>query len=534
MEEIIIIGAGAAGLCAAWELAKNHVHSVLVSDMPSERAQSNMAEGGINAAFLSDTDSPELHAEETLRAGRYLADAQAVHDLAENAPNIIEQLFSAGMSFSLNSDGKPDVRAFGGQSVKRTFYVASNTGKQLMHTLIDQVRRYECTGLVRRMTGYLFLRLLRKEEQVCGCVFVHANTGKEITFHGKVIVASGGLNGMFGNATGSVRNTGAVSASLFADGVAFANGEFIQYHPTTVPMHGKHLLITEAVRGESGRLFALQDGKPSYFMEEKYPELGNLMPRDVIAREEWMLLQQGKQIWLDMRHLDKNIQQTKLRGVLNDCSQFLSLDPTKKPIPVVPGIHYFMGGIWVDRQHHTTMRGLYASGECACQYHGANRLGGNSLLGAIYGGTIAAQSAMADSFKIPQVEDTHISKSVHAGKDGCYVDGILNLRHVLQHSLGIVREERTLQAALAELQNLQEQMTYDASASVYENQMLQNCNLLGQALLMSADARKESRGAHNRSDFPEENSDYQKQTVARFDGKVINITLESAGETNAH
>lgn len=180
------------------------------------------------------------------------------------------------------------------------------------------------------------------------------------------------------------------------------------------------------------------------------------------------------------------------------------------------------------------MRGLYAAGECACQYHGANRLGGNSLLGAIYGGTIAAQSAMADSFKIPQVEDTHISKSVHAGKDGCYVDGILNLRHVLQHSLGIVREERTLQAALAELQNLQEQMTYDASAFVYENQMLQNCNLLGQALLMSADARKESRGAHNRSDFPEENSDYQKQTVARFDGKVINITLESAGETNAH
>ena len=253
-------------------------------------------------------------------------------------------------------------------------------------------------------------------------------------------------------------------------------------------MHGKHLLITEAVRGESGRLFALQDGKPFYFMEEKYPELGNLMPRDVIAREEWMLLQQGKQVWLDMRHLDKNIQQTKLRGVLNDCSQFLSLDPTKKPIPVVPGIHYFRGGIWVDRQHRTTMRGLYASGECACQYHGANRLGGNSLLGAIYGGTIAAQSAMADSFKIPQVEDTHISKSVHAGKDGCYVDGILNLRHVLQHSLGIVREERTLQAALAELQNLQEQMTYDASASVYENQMLQNCNLLGQALLMSADA----------------------------------------------
>lgn len=534
MEEVIIIGAGAAGLCAAWELARNQVHSVLVSDMPSERAQSNMAEGGINAAFLSDTDSPKLHAEETLRAGRYLADAHAVYDLAENAPQIVEQLFSAGMSFSLNPEGKPDVRAFGGQSVKRTFYAAANTGKQLMHTLISQVRRYECAGLVRRMTSYLFLRLLRKGEQICGCVLAHASTGKEIALHGKVIIASGGLNGMFGNATGSVRNAGAVSASLFADGVAFANGEFIQYHPTTVPMRGKHLLMTEAVRGEGGRLFTLQNGKPYYFMEEKYPELGNLMPRDVIAREEWTLLQQGQQIWLDMRHLDTKIQQTKLQGVMKDCRQFLSLDPAKEPIPVVPGIHYFMGGIRVDRQHRTSMRGLYAAGECACQYHGANRLGGNSLLGAIYGGKIAARSAMADSFEIPQAEDAHTSTAAHTGKDGDYVDGILKLRHILQHSLGIIREEQTLQTALAELQNLREQVPYDTSASAYENQMLQNCSLLGQALLMSADARKESRGAHNRSDFPTENSDYQKQTVARFDGKNISITLESAGETDAH
>lgn len=190
MEEIIIIGAGAAGLCAAWELAKNHVHSVLVSDMPSERAQSNMAEGGINAAFYRiqiRRNSTQKKRCELVGIWQML---RQFTTLLENAPNIIEQLFSAGMSFSLNSDGKPDVRAFGGQSVKRTFYVASNTGKQLMHTLIDQVRRYECTGLVRRMTGYLFLRLLRKREQVCGCVFVHANTGKEITFHGKVIVAS--------------------------------------------------------------------------------------------------------------------------------------------------------------------------------------------------------------------------------------------------------------------------------------------------------------------------------------------------------
>ena len=365
MEEIIIIGAGAAGLSAALELARNGIKSIVVADMPSERSQSVMAEGGINAAFPSGSDSPDLHAEETIRAGRYLADSAAVRDLTKNAPAVIRELFETGMSFSLNDDGKPDVRAFGGQSVKRTYYAASNTGRQLMQTLSGQVRRYEVGGMISRLTGWLFLRLLWKDELVCGCVLVHANTGEQTSLCGKVIIASGGLNGMFGNATGSVRNTGAVTASLFADGVAFANGEFIQYHPTTVRLHGKNMLITEAVRGEGGRLFTLRDGRPYYFMEEKYPELGNLMPRDVISREEWMLIRQGQQIWLDMRHLDKTVQMTKLRGVVEDCCSFLSLDPTKAPIPVVPGIHYFMGGIRVDRQHRTDHKGLYAAGECA-------------------------------------------------------------------------------------------------------------------------------------------------------------------------
>lgn len=182
MEGIIIIGAGAAGLSAALELAKNNVKFVLVADMPSERAQSVMAEGGINAAFPSDIDSPALHAEETLRAGRYLADPATVHDLAENAPEIIEELFASGMSFTLSSEGKPDVRAFGGQSVKRTYYAAANTGRQLMHTLIAQVRRYEVEGTVRRLTGWLFRRLLWREDQVCGCVLIHANTGEQQSF----------------------------------------------------------------------------------------------------------------------------------------------------------------------------------------------------------------------------------------------------------------------------------------------------------------------------------------------------------------
>lgn len=536
MDEIIIIGVGAAGLSAALELAKNGVKSVIVADMPSERAQSVMAEGGINAAFPSDMDSPALHAEETLRAGRYLADPAAVRDLAENASGIIKELVTIGMSFTLSSEGKPDVRAFGGQSVKRTYYAASNTGKQLMHTLIAQVRRYEVEGTVRRLTGWLFSRLLWKDEQICGCVLIHANTGEQALLHGKVIIASGGLNGMFGNATGSVRNTGAVTASLFADGVAVANGEFIQYHPTTVRLRGKNMLITEAVRGEGGRLFALRGGKPYYFMEEKYPELGNLMPRDVIAREEWALMQRGQQIFLDMCHLDKTVQKNKLRGVVEDCRQFLSLDPTKEPIPVMPGIHYFMGGIRVDRQHRTVCQGLYAAGECACQYHGANRLGGNSLLGALYGGKTAARSAIADGFAVPDAAEPQPEKSGTKTADGSYVDGTLALRRILQNGLGIVRNEKTIEAALAELDDLQEMLSggYDPSASAYENESLRNCCLLGQALLLSANNRKESRGAHTRSDFPEERSEYQKQTVAqRVDGQIA-IFFESVGEEDVH
>ena len=274
-------------------------------------------------------------------------------------------------------------------------------------------------------------------------------------------------------------------------------------------MHGKHLLITEAVRGESGRLFALQDGKPFYFMEEKYPELGNLMPRDVIAREEWMLLQQGKQIWLDMRHLDKNIQQTKLRGVLNDCSQFLSLDPTKKPIPVVPGIHYFMGGIWVDRQHRTTMRGLYASGECACQYHGANRLGGNSLLGAIYGGQIAAETACRETVSSPNMPCAEESLLPELSPDAQ-----MQMNRILLNALGVVRDAQTLEAGIQEIRKLSGTLP-----------------LLGCAMLESALARKESRGAHWRADYPQRNDAvYCKTTVAHWNGQHIAISFESIPE----
>lgn len=533
--KIIIIGAGAAGLSAALELARNDIPSRIVSDMPSERAQSVMAEGGINAAVHEETDSPELHAKETFYAGRNIADEDAVSKMTEAAPDIIKNLFMNGMAFTLNEEKEPDVRAFGGQSVKRTFYAASNTGKQLMYTLTDQARRFEADGMIERMTGWLFLRLLSQNNAAYGCELIHSITQEKKVIYGKIIIASGGLGGMFGNATGSVRNTGAVSANLFTSGVRFANGEFIQYHPTTVKLHRKNMLITEAVRGEGGRLYILQEGKPYYFMEEKYSERGNLMPRDVIAREEWAWIQKGYQIYLTMQHLDKKAQKEKLKGVIEDCMEFLGINPIKEPIPVEPGIHYFMGGIWVDAEHRTSMKNLYAAGECACQYHGANRLGGNSLLGALYGGKIAAKSAIRDS-KITEISKSpELSECLELQKKniaGSYVDNRQHLHTILQQGLGIIRDEKTLQDALEKIDQLIAKIreTYDETATEFENQSLADCCILAKAMLLCAKERKESRGAHTRSDYPKEDAAYEKQTIAEFINAEIHIRFQKAGK----
>ena len=531
-ETMIIIGSGAAGLSAALEFAKNGTRSILISDMPSERSQSVMAEGGINAAMDTQRDCPELHAEETMKAGRYIADSKAVHQMTEEAPKIIKDLFESGMAFTLNENKKPDVRAFGGQSVKRTFFAASNTGKQLMYVLIDQVRRYEAEGLIERLTGWEFLKLLCDEEQAYGCTLTHKVTQQEKILYGKVVIASGGLNGMFGNATGSVRNTGAVTANLFASGVRFSNGEFIQYHPTTTKLHAKNMLITEAVRGEGGRLYVLENGKSFYFMEEKYPELGNLMPRDVISKEEWLLMQQGKQIYLDMRHLDQTTTNVKLKGVIEDCQNFLGLDPRKEPIPVMPGIHYFMGGIWVDTNHRTSMRNLYAAGECACQYHGANRLGGNSLLGALYGGKIAARSAMEDTEIIELPEITNTNNNEKQSVEGSYIENLQKLQDILKKGLGIIRNKEILNDAQEKLDRLLEETknTYDMTATKSENVSLRERCILGKAMILCAKARKESRGAHQRSDYPSECEEYQKQTIAQLVNGEIEIHFEKVGE----
>ncbi len=392
---IIIIGAGLAGLSAALQAAENGCNVKLVSSLPSERAQSVMAEGGINAALNTkdENDSPEEHFTDTIKAACGLADPNAVWGMTQAAPELVHWLLKLGVKFNMSGYDDVDLRNFGGQKKKRTAFAQSDTGKQIMTAMIDAVRRKEASGLVERFSHHSFLTLRLCGNICCGCVIRDEYSQETVELPGDaVIVATGGMHGLFGNTTGSLSNTGEVTAELFRLGVPLANGEMIQYHPTTVKCGGKRILISEAARGEGGRLFAMKDGKQWYFMEEKYPELGNLMPRDITAREIWKVSHESE-VFLDMTEISEEIISNKLSGLADDCMTYLHKDIRKEPVSVLPGIHYFMGGILVDEQHRTPIQNLYAAGECCAQYHGANRLGGNSLLGALYGGRVAAKSA---------------------------------------------------------------------------------------------------------------------------------------------
>lgn len=508
-EPILIIGAGLAGLSAAVTCAKAHHTVVLISALPSEQAQSIMAEGGINAALNTkgEDDAPAQHYEDTLQAGCALADPNAVWNLTQAAPDIVRHLAAYGVPFNQTVSGDIDLRPFGGQHKRRTAFVQSDTGKQLMTALIDQVRAYEAAGLVKRLPHHQFQTLLVRNTTCRGCIVTDTFTQTDLSLTGSgVIVATGGLHGLFAKTTGSLMNTGAVTAELFRLGVPIANGEFIQYHPTTVLANGKYMLISEAARGEGGRLYTLRNGTPWYFMEEKYPTLGNLMPRDITSREIDAITQTGQSVYLDLTHLSEQILTQKLAGLVADCQTYLGLDLAQEPIPVTPGIHYFMGGIAVDIAHRTAFSHLYAAGECAAQYHGANRLGGNSLLGAIYGGTVAATTALADGSSAGAATPPTAVPPPLSSADW------QELKHIMDQTLGITRTAATLQSGLDRLEAL-------PPAPLVR---------LGQAMVTSALSRKESRGAHYRLDYPQRNdAQFQKTTIATSgDEGQIHITYQ--------
>ena len=528
MSMINIIGAGLAGLSAAITAAESGRKCRLISVLPSERAQSVMAEGGINAALdtMGENDTPQEHFNDTMKGGVYLADPNAVWGLCSHAPETVRWLCSIGAPLYMKGKD-PVLRNFGGQKKKRTAYAKSSTGKILMNAMIDQARKYEAEGLIERYPHHEFSSLVMNEGVCVGVDVIDIYTHQRISLDGCVILASGGMNSLFpGLTTGTTVNTGDVTAAVFFQGAELANLEFIQYHPTTISIPQKRCLISEAARGEGGRLYIEKDGKPWYFMEEKYPELGNLMPRDVVSREMEIVRRDdkcGDRVYLDMTGISEFCWKNKLSDLRQECIDFLGLDPAKDPIEVSPGIHYFMGGVCVDEHHRTNIRGLYAAGECACQYHGANRLGGNSMLGAIYGGKTAAKEAavLADDAEYDAKQVKRMENEEQNG-DSFVAEQDYSINRysaeVLKQALGIFRNEQGLNDALKEIDS---RLSGNSLTKKQYRRLL-----LAKAVLLSALERKESRGAHTREDYPDRNdSEFQKTTIAVFDGKEIKISM---------
>lgn len=541
MNQILVIGSGISGLVAAITCADLGTHVILAAPYPSERSQSVMAAGGINGALdhKGEHDSADIHAADTIKGGNDIANRQAVHEMCEAAPGIIEWLEKLGTEFARTKTGEIDQRAFGGQSKRRTAYCGASTGKQIVTALTRKCRKLEAEGKVERRLNQFFLDLILDEEQCTGAVLwdkrsqlVYAQQADA------VILATGGQNRLFGKTTGSMLCDGSAAAQAFKRGAALKNLEMIQYHPTTIETPQKRMLISEAARGEGGRLFYLSQGTRVYFMEDKYGPRGNLMPRDVVSRE---IFSAPGQVYLDITFLGKDVILKRLSEIYDLCLLYIGLDVTKEPIPVSPSVHFFMGGLAVNREHETTIPNLFAVGECACMYHGANRLGGNSLLAACYSGMTAAKSAVqrkccgthdTDATVVAACENRMRALMSSQSKFPCQY--LLNqVADIMNHDLGIVRTGLQLQNGISDIDFLLgvvKKLKFDPFDDTYRAYMAENQLILAKVILMSALGRQESRGSHFRSDFPESREEFRKASIVYWNGGNPRVSFVDEGE----
>src|SRR5512143_1100805 len=415
--KIIIVGGGLAGLSATIKCAEMGASVDLFSIVPVKRSHSVCAQGGINAAknLKGEGDSTWQHFDDSVFGGDFLADPPPVKAMCDAAPGIIDLLDRMGVPFNRTSEGLLDFRRFGGTLYNRTAFAGATTGQQLLYALDEQVRRYESEGKVNKYEHWEFLSAVLDGNRIArGICAIDLRTMEVRTFPADaVIMATGGIGAIFGKSTNSVVCTGSAQSALYQQGVYYANGEMIQVHPTSIPGEDKLRLMSESARGEGGRVWvpktqgdkrparSIPDSDRWYFLEEWYPKYGNLVPRDVATRAihkvvyEHNLGVDGKpMVYLDVTHIDRKVLDKKLEGILEIYEKFVGDDPRDTPMKIFPGMHYTMGGLWVDFNQATNVPGIYAAGEAEYSYHGANRLGANSLVSCIYGGFIAGPTAV--------------------------------------------------------------------------------------------------------------------------------------------
>ena len=550
--KVAVVGGGLAGLMATIKSAEAGVKVDLFSIVPVKRSHSVCAQGGINGAVNTkgEGDSPWLHFDDTVYGGDFLANQPQVKGMCDAAPGIIHMFDRMGVMFNRTPEGLLDFRRFGGTQMHRTAYAGATTGQQLLYALDEQVRRFEVEGLVTKFEGWEFLQAIIDEDGVGrGIVAQDVKTHEVKAFRSDAtIFATGGPGIIFGKSTNSMINTGSAASILYQQGVKYANGEFIQIHPTAIPGDDKLRLMSESARGEGGRIWTYKDGEPWYFLEEKYPAYGNLVPRDIATREIFDVCVNQKlgingenMVYLDLSHKDSKELDIKLGGIIEIYEKFVGEDPRKVPMKIFPAVHYSMGGLWVDENQMTNIPGIFAAGECDYSQHGGNRLGANSLLSAIYGGMVAGPKAIEyidglevhaedlseELFKsledeeknnfdnLMKMEGTENAYQIHRELGEWMTDNVT----VVRDNAKLLRTDEKIKELLERWDNININDTSRwSNQGVMFTRQLKNMLHLARVITIGAYNRNESRGAHYKPEFPERNDeDFLKTTIAEFD-----------------
>jgi succinate dehydrogenase / fumarate reductase, flavoprotein subunit len=608
VRRVIVVGGGLAGLTTVYKLCEAGIAVDLFSLVPVKRSHSVCAQGGINASVNTkgEGDSPEVHLEETVYGGDFLANQPPVKGMTYAAPGIVYMLDRMGVPFNRTAEGLLDFRRFGGTLFHRTAFAGATTGQQLLYALDEQVRRFETVDveddrgivirgekMVRKWELWDFLGLVLDDKGTArGIVAQDLKSMAIESFPGDAVcLATGGPGIIFGKSTNSVINTGTAASAAYQQGACYANGEFIQVHPTAIPGADKLRLISESVRGEGGRVWVPRDGKEQrrgrdvpekerdYFLEAKYPGYGNLVPRDIASRELFKKCFHEKrgvynsksqknelEVYLDVTHLPKDILRKKLAGVLEIYEKFVGEDPYENPMRIFPAVHYSMGGLWVDfeksgdgklvvgspRNQATNIEGLYAAGEVDYGYHGANRLGANSLLSCIYGGMVAgpAIAAYVKNLKTSSFDLKSKVFDAAAQREQTKYEAILamngeenpyklhdELAAVMLRDCTIERNNAVLDKVIAKVDELEERWDNigvpdtggRANQGAQFVRHLKNMIVVARVIALGARCRDESRGAHFKPEFPQrDDAKWLRSTLAfhQADGSKSGVRYE--------
>ena len=530
--DVLIIGAGLAGLRAAVEATRLGLDVAVISKVHPVRSHSNAAQGGINAPLTDRGDDWEGHALDTIKGSDYLADQDAVEIMSSEAGDAVIELERMGVIFSRGDDGRLGTRRFGGQLVARTFFVGAITGSAILHVLYEQALKY---GL-NVYEEWFVTDLIIEDGRCVGVIALDIKTGELHSIWAKsVIMAAGGAGRVFEPSTNAIICTGDGLALAWRAGVPMMDMEMVQYHPTTLARTG--ILLSEAARGEGAHLL---NSEGERFMLRYAPQYEELASRDVVSRAEQTEINEGRgidgNVLLDLRHLGREFIEDRLGYLQEVAVEFLGIDLAEQPVPVRPGVHYIMGGIKTDVDGATVVPGLYAAGECAnVSVHGANRLGANSLLDTVVFGRRSAVHAA----EYVKTVDAGSGSEEHLNSAKSRLQSLLDrepnenwaavrnyIANEMTKGIGVFRDQSSMEGAKAAIANVDERMpkiSIQDKGKVFNTDLIFTLEMefmadVAKAIVHSALARKESRGAHFRTDITErDDENWLKHTLAYQD-----------------